>query len=231
MTAGLGYVEPDEIHIIYVKSFMVTGEGNQSEELPEEDRGIMSESDEIETAGKIPEGPAKKFINQTHGEDISSAEVYISNPNNNKSSYNKKSNTESNLIVSDDMGYDRDEVSAIQAYANLIRENIDFDSLMIVYPTQKDLLQGIYELILETVLCQNERILIASSWYPAELVRGKFLKLNYSHIQYAIDCLRKNTTKVKNIKKYLLAVLFNAPSTMDGYYTAEVNHDMPQLAL
>ena len=76
----------------------------------------------------------------------------------------------------------------------------------------------------------NEKILIASNWYPANLVKGKLLKLNYSHIEYVLECMKKNTTKVKNIKKYMLAALFNAPTTMDGYYRAEVNHDMPQFA-
>lgn len=90
---------------------------------------------------------------------------------------------------------------------------------------------GIYELILETVLCSSEKILIASNWYPAELVRSKFLKLNYSHIEYVLDCFKRNTSKVKNIKKYMLAALFNAPTTIDGYYQAEVNHDMPQFAV
>lgn len=61
-----------------------------------------------------------------------------------------------------------------------------------------------------------------------EIVRSRFLKLNYSHIQYVLLCLQKNTTKVKNIKKYMLATLFNAPCTIEGYYQAEVNHDFPQ---
>ena len=64
-----------------------------------------------------------------------------------------------------------------------------------------------------------------------ELVKGKFLKLNSQHIEYALDCMKTNTTKVHNIKKYLLAILFNAPSTISGYYQAEVNHDMPQYAV
>ncbi len=85
--------------------------------------------------------------------------------------------------------------------------------------------------ILETVVGTRDEILIASSRYPAEVVRSKFLKLNYFHIEYVLHCLRQNTSKVKNIRKYLLATLFNAPSTMDGYYQAEVNHDMPQYAL
>ena len=68
--------------------------------------------------------------------------------------------------------------------------------------------------------------MIASNWYSGALVRGKFMKLDYSHVEYVLHCLEGNTSKIKNIKKYLLAALFNAPSTISGYYRAEVNHDM-----
>ena len=73
-------------------------------------------------------------------------------------------------------------------------------------------------------------ITIAGDVYPKNLVKSKFLKLNYSHVEYVINCLGKNTTKVRNIKSYLLASLFNAGSTISSYYRAEVNHDMPQYA-
>ena len=144
-------------------------------------------------------------------------------------SYNKENDTESDQIRSTDVRSD-DRLTVLQAYEEQIKENIDYDGLIISHSLDKDLIQGIYELILETVLCQNEEILIASNWYPAELVKSKFLKLEYSHIEYVIGCLKKNTSKVKNIKKYMLAALFNAPATIDGYYQAEVNHDMPQFA-
>ena len=144
-------------------------------------------------------------------------------------SYNKENDNESDQIRSADVRSD-DRLAIMQAYEEKIKENIDYDGLTISHPLDKDLIKGIYELILETVLCQNQEILIASNWYPAELVKSKFLKLEYSHIEYVIECLKKNTSKVKNIKKYMLAALFNAPATIDGYYQAEVNHDMPQFA-
>ena len=71
---------------------------------------------------------------------------------------------------------------------------------------------------------------ISGQQYPRELVKSRFLKLNMSHVEYVMECLRKNTTKVYNIKAYLLASLFNAGTTMSNYYRAEVNHDMPQFA-
>ena len=97
-------------------------------------------------------------------------------------------------------------------------------------PMDRELLEGIYDLILEMVLLKEGSIRIANNEFPVEFVKCRFLKLNSSHIMYVISCLRGNTSKVRNIKKYLLAALFNAPSTMRGYYQAEANHDFPQYA-
>ena len=94
-----------------------------------------------------------------------------------------------------------------------------------------EMINGIVQLIFEVVVSESSSILVASERYPAALVKSKLLNLNYFHIEYVLECLNKNTTKVQNIKKYLLAALFNAPSTMDRYYQAEVNHDMPQFAV
>ena len=69
-------------------------------------------------------------------------------------------------------------------------------------------------------------IRIAGDDYPAEVVKSRFLKLNSSHIEYVLDRMRENTTYVRNIKKYLLAALYNAPATIDSYYTSLVSHDM-----
>ena len=127
---------------------------------------------------------------------------------------------------SDAMRLDKDPSETIAAYRALIREKIGYEDLLIAHPHDRELVDGIADLILETVISQKEYMLIASSSYPAEVVRSKFLKLQYSHIEYVLFCMERNTTKVNNIKKYLLAALFNAPSTIDGYYRAEVNHDM-----
>lgn len=157
-------------------------------------------------------------------------EVPVSTPpiSNTKLINTKWSSTESNLIVSQDTKMGLDEM---RAYKQLIKENIDYDSLLERYPFEKELVEGIFELILEMALKKDETTVIASGAYPTELVRSKFLELDYSHVEYVIGCLQSNTTKAKNIKKYLLAALFNAPSTISGYYTAEVNHDMPQFAM
>lgn len=238
---GIGLIEKKrqgfgKTNIIYVKSFVM------KEEITKEGQ----------TLSKTGSGTEEKFINQTYEEDNGSQEVYNvnfkksqnqtsrspenklqevckSNSNYNNLSYNEENDTESDQIRSADVRSD-DRLAVLQAYEEQIKENIDYDGLIVSHSLDKNLIQGIYELILETVLCQNEEILIASNWYPAELVKSKFLKLEYSHIEYVMECLKKNTSKVKNIKKYMLAALFNAPATIDGYYQAEVNHDMPQFA-
>ena len=90
----------------------------------------------------------------------------------------------------------------------------------------RETLDEIVDLLVETVCSARKTIRIAGDDYPAELVKSKLMKLNSSHIEFVFDCISKNTTEIRNIKKYLLAVLFNAPSTINGYYTALVAHDM-----
>ena len=115
---------------------------------------------------------------------------------------------------------------AYKIYEEIIKDNIEYDHLMQYNTLDKDRLNEILDLILETVCSARKTIRIAGDDYPAELVKAKFMKLNSSHIEFALDCMRENTTKIRNIKQYLRAVLFNAPSTIDNYYTALVAHDM-----
>ena len=84
----------------------------------------------------------------------------------------------------------------------------------------------LFQLICEVVCVPAKSVRIAGKDYPYSLVKSKFLKLNASHLEYVIGCMERNTTKVANIKSYLITALYNAPSTMSHYYTAEVNHDM-----
>jgi len=115
---------------------------------------------------------------------------------------------------------------AYRIYEEIIKDNIEYAYLIQDPKLDKDRLDEIVTLILETVCTARKTIRVAGDDYPAELVKSKFMKLNSGHIQFVFDCMRENTTKIRNIKKYLLAVLFNAPSTMDSYYTALVNHDL-----
>ena len=210
---GIGLIEKrrqgfGKVNVIYVKTFMPekTDEKKFGEEL-------------------------KKFKKQTSVENEESTGVYISNPNNTNLSDTEMNDNKSNHIISvDEKRFDSDNHSEdYQAYENLVKETIDYESLEVTHHDDMRQVDEIVNLIVETVMCKNDKILIASNWYPASLVKKKFLMLTYSHIEYVLHCMSGNTTKVKNIKKYLLAALFNAPSTMNGYYQAEVNHDMPGL--
>ena len=123
-------------------------------------------------------------------------------------------------------GRDAMSVSEIESYRELILENIEYDYLKQRAGLYQDELDEIVELMVETVCAKRKTTRIAGADFPHEVVRSRFLKLDSSHIEFVMDCLHKNTTQVRNIKQYLLTVLFNAPSTMSNSYTAQVNHDM-----
>ena len=117
-----------------------------------------------------------------------------------------------------------------ESYRELILENIDYDVLAGDPCVDRGQLDEIVDLVQETVCSTRSRIRISGNDYPAEVVRAKLLKLNGEHIRFVMDCLKQNTTRIRNIRQYLLTVLFNAPSTMNSYYAALVAHDMASAA-
>ena len=123
-------------------------------------------------------------------------------------------------------GRDAMSVTEIENYRELILENIEYDCMKQRYPLYLDDLNEIVELLVETVCAKRKTTRISGADFPHEIVRSRFLKLDSSHIEFVMDCLQKNTTQVRNMKQYLLAVLFNAPTTMNNHFTSLVNHDM-----
>ena len=123
-------------------------------------------------------------------------------------------------------GRDAMSVSEIENYRELILENIEYDYLCREFATYREDLDEIVELMVETVCARRKTTRIAGSDFPHEVVRSRFLKLDSEHIRFVMDSLQKNTTEVRNMKQYLLTVLFNAPTTISNHYTAQVNHDM-----
>ena len=113
-----------------------------------------------------------------------------------------------------------------ERYREIILENIDYDILTQDERLDKDRLDELVELMVDTVCSNREMIRIAGDDYPAEVVKSRFMKINSSHIEYVLDRMRENTTYVRNIKKYLLAALYNAPATESSYYTSLVSHDL-----
>ena len=125
---------------------------------------------------------------------------------------------------SDGMG--RARMRERESYRELILENIEYDYLIQNHQLDRDRLDELVELMVDTVCSRRETIRIAGDDYPAEVVKSRFLKLDSSHIEYVLDRMRENTTYVRNIKKYLLAALYNAPATIGSYYTSLVSHDL-----
>lgn len=112
-----------------------------------------------------------------------------------------------------------------------IKTNIDYESLKINYPYELQLIDEIVAIMVETVMSNRAMIRIAGDDYLFSVVKEKFLQIDYGHMQYIIDCFNEGArnTEIKNIKQYMKAVIFNAPTTIDSYYTAKVRHDMPWL--
>ena len=118
------------------------------------------------------------------------------------------------------------EYRDMNVYREIIKENICYDYLRFDLPYDHDRLEEILELLVETVCSTKKYIRVAGSDYPAEVVRSRLLKLEMEHIKFVFDCLKENTTKIRNIKQYLLTTLYNAPTTIGSYYSALVQHDL-----
>ena len=168
------------------------------------------------TAEPCTEKPAQlnKDISSKQGskKDISSTE--ISNP------------IQSNPPTPEGARMGSDGMGAREIYREIILDNIEYDILIQDPKMDRERLDEIAELIVDTVCSARKTIRIAGDDYPAEVVKSRFMKLDSSHVQYVMDCMADNTTYVRNIKKYLLAALYNAPVTIGNYYSSLVQHDM-----
>lgn len=186
---------------------METSKGVQKETL----RGAKSELQEVTKRGPL--------ISKTNSNNI--------NINNTKESNNILSNP---IVKNAVDGMGREEESLFEKYTKMVKDNIDYDVLISRHYLEKSMIDGIVNLIVETIISENDYIIISSTKFPKEAVKSRFSKLDISHIEYVLECMNHNTTNIKNIKKYLLAALYNAPTTIDSYYKARVQHDMPELA-
>lgn len=121
------------------------------------------------------------------------------------------------------MGYDGIGCNSANEVKELVLKNIEYE--YIKHDHNRDQLNEIVDLMVETLCSTKDVINVSGDDYPAQLVKEKLLRINSLHIGYVFECLKKTTTYVRNIKRYLLATLFNAPSTIDNYYSALVKHD------
>ena len=120
---------------------------------------------------------------------------------------------------------DKDERTV---YRDILMEQLSIEILYERYPFDKETLDSILEMMLDTICSKRKTIRIAGDDKPQAVVKSQFLKLNSTHIEYVMDCMKDNPVKVRNIKQYLLATLYNAPLTINSYYQAMVNNDMAE---
>lgn len=225
---GLG--KPD---IIYVKNFATLEDKMEvkspsNTDISTEVRKSNFKKSDNRTSGnskiELPEvgkSNHKKFENQTSAiSENGLAEVRFPNSNYNNNNYTDMNYTNPSNPSSDEM----DEAAA---YISVIKENIEYDSIM-QNNTWKDreLYEELFEIICEVVCVKRKSVRVGGEDYPYELVKSKFMKLNSSHLFYVIECMQNTTSKITNIKAYMTTALYNAPNTMNHYYQQAVQHDM-----
>lgn len=136
-------------------------------------------------------------------------------------------NTEFNntypILSDSDEDKDEDERAA---YGKYFQEKLEMEILKERYPYDAETLDALMEMILDVVCSKRKTIRIAGDDRPVNVVKAQFMKLDMGHVEYVVDCLKNSATKVRNIKQYMLAALYNAPLTMHNYYQSWVNHDM-----
>ena len=138
----------------------------------------------------------------------------------NNTEFNNTDISETNLILSEDSDLDERE-----SYRQYFITQLDYQALQQQYPYQCRELEEILNILVDTVCSKNKTVRIAGDIKPLAVVKSQFMKLDYSHIQYVLDCKEKNGVEIRNIKQYLLAMLYNAPLTINNYYTAMFNND------
>ena len=213
--------------IIYVKSFLIKDRQECMESADEKENCESAEENQEAEAVEVKtsEKPKSGVLENR------SLEVGKTDSNNTYINKNYMSNTDlinPSVEVQGNRTEDRmDAMDVIQAYTDIVKTNIDYDILIQGCRTgDREYIDEIVELLVETISIDRETVMISGAEYPYQFVKNKLLKVNYSHIQYVLECLHDTTTKVRNVKAYLLTCLFNDPSTIGNYYRAEVNHDM-----
>ena len=234
---GLG--KPD---IIYVKNFIIQDEGRKepfnadvSTEVGKTDfkrsekPTSRSQENRLQEVGKTDFSRSEKLTSR--GLENQLQEVGESDPN-----YTDYNQTEKNYT---DMSYPNpinqsvgkadviDVIDETSAYMALIRDNLEYEHHM-KYDQHgdKEMYEEVYETVCDVVCVKRRTIRINGEDYPYELVKSRFLKLNSSHVEYVMGCMKETVTKITNIRAYLITALYNAPSTMSHYYQQEVQHDM-----
>lgn len=237
---GIGLIEKRRIglgktNVIYVKNFSLTEYPDEpaifdSEETPENvaERKENTETEIEEYAEKELEKPVntQKFEKQTSG-SLKNKLQEVSKTNCNNTEYNNTefSENESYQYLSEqEKGKGKDRIQERNEYRQLIHDNIEYEILCQSYGTGR--VEELVELMLDAICSTKTYQQINGEAVPTQVVKSRLLKVGYEHIQYVFFSLDRSTSKVKNIRQYMLTVLYNAPATINQFYDAEVRHDM-----
>ena len=158
--------------------------------------------------------------------DVKRNDLEMSKPPPNKTDSNKTEENDTYLIYQQKEIGSGCDTSVYEQYRSFFWEQLAMDSLLVDYPYDNEALYEIFDILVETVCSNRQFIRIAGDDKPIEIVRSRLMKLNVEHIRYVMSCMKETTVKVRNIKQYLLAALYNAPTTISHYYSALVQHDM-----
>ena len=168
-------------------------------------------TDSTPTAIPMPENPTQLNINSSKTEK---EKTELSNTD----SFPSEKKTNRSKVTAAEM----------EAYRKMISGNISYDLLCQEYPHQREQLEEILEILVETICTTRQTVRVAGNNFPSEVVKGRLMKLTAEHIRFVLGCLSRNTTKIRNIRQYLLTTLYNAPTTIDNYYAAMVSHDLAE---
>lgn len=243
---GIGLIEKKRLglgrpNVIYVKNFMVREVMDPAEqESMENSRNAQNcenhHSGNMKiTIQEFPKSQIKNNDNESSGIVKTDIQEFPKSQSNN-TEINDTEYNETEIPIRSDLsqGTAQSDAKAVmeemEAYRTVVRSNISYESFSECGRTEQEEVDELVELMVEVMVMTDDSVIrIAGVDKPAAIVKNRYLKLRYQHIQYVLLCLRRNTTKIKNIRAYLLTTLYNSFMTVNHYYQAEVNHDLSDI--
>lgn len=203
----------------------VTEKPHNKAVLPCSDKRAEQEQPESETLLRQKVGASSDETSELYSNKTKDNNPDIINP----SITRTREEPEESCVPAADMidGMDFEQLKEERAcYAQIVRDNTDYDILVEQFPEQADEINELISIMVDVICSQKKTIRANGEEKPHDVVKSRLLKLNSSHIEYVLAALKKNTSDVRNIRSYLITALYNAPVTMSSFYRAEVNHDM-----
>ena len=168
---------------------------------------------------------SKESVKNRDNDDSCGSKIACQDPVKSRGIKKKENKTEmnnTNLILSDES----EKMKNRELLEEYFSRSLEIDLLLRLYPDDEDTLYQIVNLLVDTCATNRKLLHIAGDDKPAEVVRSRFMKLNADHIRFVLKCLAENSSPIRNMKQYLLASLYNAPTTMQLSYQNQTNHDL-----